>query len=124
MLWFRPASGCSSAGSVKKDETSCADVGSNGVGVKESRESRVPVGLGEVAVGGELDLWPVRVSHLCSGLVGMLNWLREEDLDAHRHLERGEVSDVDGGGFLSEALSRLLKLPRDFRRRRFTEGGG
>jgi len=27
-------------------------------------------------------------------------------------------------GFLSEALSRLLKLPRDFQWRRFTEGGG
>lgn len=105
MPWFRPASGCSNAGSVKKDETSCADVGSNGVGVKESRESRVPVGLGEVVMGGELDLWPVRVSHIVI-------------------LKEVEVGNVDSGGFLSEALSRLLRLPRDFQWRRFTEGGG
>lgn len=48
------------------------------MGVKESRESRVPVGLGEVVVGGELDLWPVRVSHIVI-------------------LKEVEVGDVDGG---------------------------
>ena len=38
-------------------------------------------------------------------------------------LKEAEVGDVDGGGFLSKALSRLLKLPRDFQWHIFTEGG-
>lgn len=78
-------------------------MGSNGVGVKESCESRVPVGLEEVAVGGELDFRPVIVSHIVI--------LREV-----------EDGDVDGGGFLSKALSRPLKLPNGLQWCKLVEG--
>jgi hypothetical protein len=62
--WFRPASGCSRAGSVRKEDTSVAAVdGSKGVGVKESRLESSPEAE-ESCVGGEVDLRPVRVSHL------------------------------------------------------------
>jgi hypothetical protein len=55
------ANGCSCDGSgIRKEDTSWADVGSKGVGVKDECGS----GDGEGAVGEELDLRPVRVSHL------------------------------------------------------------
>jgi hypothetical protein len=59
----RFASGCSCDGSgIRKDDTSCADVGSKAVGVKVECGS----GDGNGAVAeGDVDLRPVRVSHLC-----------------------------------------------------------
>lgn len=84
MSWFRPASGCSSAGSVRNEDTSVAAVeGSKGVGVKESREESSPEGLLSL-VGGEVDLRPVRVSHLRCLLVGVIARVNGREA-GHRH---------------------------------------
>lgn len=64
MSWEMLARGCSCAGSMRNWFTSCAVVGSKGVGWKVSRGSELTLLPDEVVVCVVEDLRPVRVSHL------------------------------------------------------------